>query len=174
MNALLSPAELDARLKKIKLLLLDVDGVLTDGSIFFMEGQGWTRVYNVSDGYGIKLLQKLGVLVGVISGGHSTELKERMKLLGITHMVLGSEDKATSLQKIIEETGVQADQICFVADDLFDIPALRKVGLAITVPDGMPEVKAMAHYITVRGGGRGAVREVIDHIRWAQGLHLPE
>jgi 3-deoxy-D-manno-octulosonate 8-phosphate phosphatase (KDO 8-P phosphatase) len=174
MNTILSPAELDARLKKIKLLLLDVDGVLTDGSIFFMEGQGWTRIYNVNDGYGIKLLQKLGVPIGVISGGMSVELKERMKILGVSHMVLGSEDKAASLQQMIDETGVSAENICFIADDLFDIPALKKVGLAVTVPDAMPEVKAIAHYITVKGGGRGAVREVIDHIRWAQGLHLPE
>jgi 3-deoxy-D-manno-octulosonate 8-phosphate phosphatase (KDO 8-P phosphatase) len=174
MNQILPPAELDARLKKIKLLLLDVDGVLTDGSIFFMEGQGWTRVYNVNDGYGIRLLQKLGIPVGVISGGMSIELKERMKLLGIAHMVLGSENKAESLQKMIDETGIPADQICFVADDLFDIPALKKVGLAVTVPDAMPEVKAIAHYITTKGGGRGAVREVIDHIRWAQGLHPAE
>jgi 3-deoxy-D-manno-octulosonate 8-phosphate phosphatase (KDO 8-P phosphatase) len=174
MSALLPAAELTARLKKVKLLLLDVDGVLTDGSIFFMEGQGWTRVYNVSDGYGIKLLQKLGVPIGVISGGMSIELKERMKILGIAHMVLGSEDKAASLQKMIDETGIAAENICFVADDLFDIPALKRVGLAITVPDGMPEVKAIAHYITTKSGGRGAVREVIDQIRWAQGLHLPE
>ena len=174
MSSLLSPAELDARLKKIKLLLLDVDGILTDGSIFFMEGQGWTRVYNVNDGYGIKLLQQLGIPVGVMSGGMSVELKERMKVLGISHMVLGSENKADSLKQMMAETGVPAESICFVADDLFDIPALKKVGLAITVPDAMPEVKAMAHHITTKGGGRGAVREVIDLIRWAQGLHLPE
>ncbi len=174
MSALLTPAEFDARLKKIKLLLLDVDGVLTDGSIFFIEGQGWTRIYNVNDGYGIKLIQKLGIPVGVITGGHSEELKERMKLLGIAHMVLGSEDKGSSLKKIIEETGIPADQICFVADDRFDIPALRAVGLAISVPGAMPEVKAIVHYITAKGGGKGAVREVIDHIRFAQGLHLPE
>jgi 3-deoxy-D-manno-octulosonate 8-phosphate phosphatase (KDO 8-P phosphatase) len=75
---------------------------------------------------------------------------------------------------MIDETKIPAENICFVADDLFDIPALKRVGLAITVPGGMPEVKAIAHYITVKGGGKGAVREVIDHIRWAQGLHLPE
>jgi 3-deoxy-D-manno-octulosonate 8-phosphate phosphatase (KDO 8-P phosphatase) len=83
MSALLSSAEFDARLKRIKLLLLDVDGVLTDGSIFYIEPQGWSRVYNVNDGYGIKLLQKLGIPIGVISGGMSEELKARMKLLGI-------------------------------------------------------------------------------------------
>ena len=174
MSAILPEVEFRERLKKIKLLLLDVDGVLTDGSIFYIEGQGWTRVYNVNDGYGIKLLQKLGVPIGVMSGGMSDELKERMKILGIQHMILGSEDKADSLRKIIEETKIPADQICFMADDLFDIPALKKVGLAITVPGAMPEVKAIAHFITEKGGGKGAVREVIDHIRWAQGLHLPE
>ena len=174
MSSLLTKPALDARLKNIKLLLLDVDGVLTDASLFFIEGQGWTRVYNVYDGYGIKLIQKLGIPVGVISGGNSEELKERMKLLGISHLVLGSEDKGASLTKMIEETGIQPEQICFVADDLFDIPALERVGLAISVPGAMPEVKAIAHYITERGGGKGAVREVIDLIRIAQGLQLSQ
>jgi 3-deoxy-D-manno-octulosonate 8-phosphate phosphatase (KDO 8-P phosphatase) len=174
MSALLTPLEFETRLKKIKLLLLDVDGVLTDGSIFFVEGQGWTRVYNVNDGYGIKLIQKFGIQVGVISGGMSDELKERIKVLGISHVVLGSEDKGTSLQKMIDLTGIAAENICFVADDLFDIPALKRVGLAVTVPGGMPEVKEIVHFITSKGGGKGAVREVIDHIRFAQGLHLAE
>ncbi|MBC7397105.1 MAG: HAD hydrolase family protein, partial [Bdellovibrionales bacterium] len=149
---------------------LDVDGILTDGSIFFMEGQGWTRIYNIYDGYGIKLIQRLGIPVCVISGGHSNELKERLRVLGIAHAVLGSEDKLTSLNEIIKVTGIPASNICFMADELFDIPALQAVALAVTVPNAVSEVKELAHYITLKNGGEGAVREVIDHLRRAQGL----
>lgn len=172
MKALLSTSELEQRMKKIKLLLLDVDGVLTNGTIFYVEGQGWTRTYNVYDGYGIRYIQKLGLIIGVISGGNSLELKERVKMLGITHSVLGSEDKLSSLRQMMKETGFTREQICFVADDLFDLPALREVGLAITVPDAVQEVVDEAHYITRRKGGTGAVREVIDLIRNAQGLKI--
>ncbi len=172
MKQLLSPADFESRLKKIKLLLLDVDGILTDGSIFFVEGQGWTRVYNVYDGYGIKLIQSMGIPVGVISGGHSNELKERLRVLGISHAVLGSEDKLKSLHEIIAITKIAAENICFMADELFDIPALQAVGLAVTVPNAIPEVKELAHYITDKKGGEGAVREVIDHLRRAQNLSV--
>ncbi len=170
MKSLITPTELDARLKKVKLLLLDVDGILTDGSIFYVEGQGWTRVYNIHDGYGIRLIQKLGIPVGVISGGQSTELKERLKVLGINHFVIGSENKLESLNQMIKETGIPAENICFMADDLFDIPALKQVGLAVTAPNAMVEVKELAHFITEKSGGKGAVRELIDLLRYAQGL----
>jgi 3-deoxy-D-manno-octulosonate 8-phosphate phosphatase (KDO 8-P phosphatase) len=173
MKNLLSPAALQERLKQIKLLLLDVDGILTDGSIFFIEGQGWTRIYNIHDGYGIRLIQKLGIPVGVISGGHSIELKERLKTLGIEHFVLGSEDKLSSLNEMIQKTGVPANHICFMGDDLFDIPALENVGLAVTASNAMTEVKAIANFVTEKCGGKGAVRELIDMIRYAQELKLP-
>jgi len=159
------------KLKRVKLLLLDADGVLTDGTISYLEKHGWFRTYNVYDGYGIKLIQSLGIPVGVISGGNSKDLKERIKLLKIKHSVLGSEDKLKSLEKIVKKTGVPVENICFVADDLFDLPALERVGLAITVPDAVPEVKAMADWVTTRRGGHGAVREVIDAIRKVQKLN---
>ena len=164
------PLGLREKFKRVKLLLLDADGVLTDGSITYLEKHGWCRTHNVYDGYGIKLIQSLGIQVGVISGGNSKDLKERVKLLKIKHAVLGSEDKLKSLDKLVKKTKIPYENICFVADDLFDIPALEKVGLAITVPDGMPEVKAMAHWVTTRRGGHGAVREVIDAIRKVQNL----
>ena len=160
----------DPKLKKIKLILLDVDGVLTDSTVMWIKDQGWTRRYSVYDGYGIKLIQKLGIQVGIISGGNSEELQERMKMLGVEHLVLGSEDKLNSLQIIQKKTGIPLDQICFMGDDLFDIPALEKVGLSISVPDAVPEVKKLVHYVTDRRGGFGAARELIDAIRHAQGL----
>jgi 3-deoxy-D-manno-octulosonate 8-phosphate phosphatase (KDO 8-P phosphatase) len=159
--------EFQKRLGRIRLLLLDVDGVLTDGTIFHVPGQGWTRSYNIYDGYGIKLLQKAGIPVGIISGGASEELKERIRYLGIRHAVLGSEDKLASLRQLSAETGIPPESICFMGDELFDMPALKEAGLAITVPDAMPEVFGIAHAVTSRAGGRGAVREVIDRIRSA-------
>jgi len=169
----LSESEFESRLKRIKLLLLDVDGILTNGSLFFVQGQGWTRTYNIYDGYGIKTIQKLGIRVGIISGGNSTELKERIQMLGIAHSVLGSEDKLGSMNQILKETGIKAEEACFMGDEWFDIPALRAVGLAITVPEAMPEVHQVVHAVTRRSGGHGAVREVIDRIRHAQNLELP-
>ena len=158
------------RLKRIRLLLLDVDGVLTDGTITWIAGQGFTRTYHTQDGYGIRLIQKLGIKIGVISGGQSQDLKERLQLLGIHHFVIGSEDKLESLKKMSAETEIPFEQICFVGDDLFDIPALEQVGLSVTVPNAVPEVKEMVHFITTLPGGRGAVRQVIDAIRKAQNL----
>jgi 3-deoxy-D-manno-octulosonate 8-phosphate phosphatase (KDO 8-P phosphatase) len=158
------------KLKKIRLLLLDVDGVLTDGSITWIAGQGFTRTYHAHDGYGIRLIQKLGLPVGVISGGQSQDLKERLQFLGIQHFVLGSEDKFASLTKMSEETKIPLEQICFIGDDLFDIPALEKVGLAVTVPNAVPEVKEVVHFITTIPGGKGAVRQVIDALRKVQNL----
>jgi len=159
-----------AKLKKIKLLLLDVDGVLSDGSILWIKGQGFTRIYHAHDGYGIRHIQRLGMKVGIISGGNSEDLQERIKFLGITHTVLGSEDKLASLNQLAEQTNTPFDQICFIGDDLFDLPALEKVGLAVTVPDGAPEVQKMADLITTIPGGKGAVRQLIDAIRKAQNL----
>ncbi len=164
------PNELVDKLKKIKLLLLDVDGVLTDGSITWFSGQGFTRTYHTHDGYGIRHIQKLGIMIGVISGGQSQDLKERLQFLGIKYFILGSEDKLTSLNELVEQTKIPLENICFMGDDLFDIPALEKVGLAVTVPNAVPEVKEIAHFITTLPGGKGAVRQVIDAIRKAQNL----
>jgi 3-deoxy-D-manno-octulosonate 8-phosphate phosphatase (KDO 8-P phosphatase) len=164
------PLSLREKFKKVKLLLLDSDGVMTDGSLYFDGKQGFVRVYNIYDGYGISLLQDQGILVGVISGGKTPDLKARIKMLDIQHVVLGSKDKFKSLEMISKKTKIPFENICFVGDDLFDIPALEKVGLAVTVPDAMPEVKAIAHWTTTRRGGHGAVREVVDAIRKIQQL----
>jgi 3-deoxy-D-manno-octulosonate 8-phosphate phosphatase (KDO 8-P phosphatase) len=163
----------DPRFKNIRLLLLDVDGVLTNGNIFFSKETGWTRTYHIHDGFGIKLLQRFSFPVGIISGGQSDELKERIKLLGIEHAILGSEDKLSSMTQISKTTGIPFEQICFMGDELFDLPALRACGLPITVPNAVTEVLEFAHYITKREGGFGAVREVIDVIRQAKGFKNP-
>ncbi len=165
---LLTP-EIQARLKKIKLLLLDVDGVMTDGRIFWQDSSGWTRQFNVKDGYGLKLLMQAGIQVGIISGGVSKDVKTRAEFLKVQHVFLGDENKIIALDKIIASTGLSPDEIAFVGDDLFDIPVLERVGFSATVPHAVEPVKERVHYITEFDGGFGAVREVADAIRKAQG-----
>jgi 3-deoxy-D-manno-octulosonate 8-phosphate phosphatase (KDO 8-P phosphatase) len=169
-NQLISAEEFQSRLKKIKLLLLDVDGILTDARTFYIEGTGFVRVFNMYDGYGIKLLLRAGFPVGIISGGKAKDLQERIKILGIEHAVLGSEDKLQSAKIISEKLNIPFENIAFMGDELFDLPALRAVGLSITVPGAVQDVKNEVNWITQKQGGDGAVREIIDAIRKAQNL----
>ena len=157
--------ELKDKLKKIKLLALDIDGVLTDGRILWIEGSGWTRQFSVKDGYGLKLLMKTGVEIAFISGGDSKSVRERAKFLNVQHVYLGDENKIVALEKIEKETGFERSEMAFVGDDLFDIPVLEVVGFSATVPHAVVDVKNVVHYITSEPGGFGAVREVADLIR---------
>lgn len=170
MNKLLETPDIQSRLKRIKLLALDVDGVMTDGRVFWLEGHGWTRHFHIKDGYGLKVLMKSGIDVAIISGGDSKDVRTRMEFLKIKHVFLGDEDKIKALDKIVASTGYRPEQIAFMGDDLFDIPVIEKVGFSATVPHAVDPVKARVHYITETPGGWGAVREVADAIRKAQGL----
>ena len=167
---ILHSADIQARLKKIKLLILDVDGVMTDGRIFWLDGHGWTRHFHTKDGYGLKVLMKCGIDVAIISGGDSADVRQRMEFLKIKHVFLGDEDKLKALDKIVEATGLALDEMAFMGDDLFDIPVIEKVGFSATVPHAVEAVKRRANYITETLGGWGAVREVADAIRAAQGV----
>ncbi|NDD91079.1 HAD-IIIA family hydrolase [bacterium] len=167
---LLETADLRAKLKKIKILILDVDGVMTDGRVFWLDGHGWTRHFHVKDGYGLKVLMKHGIQVAIISGGESEDVRTRMKFLKIEHVFLGDEDKLKALEKIQTATGLSLEEMAFMGDDLFDIPVIERVGFSATVPHAVEAVKARAHYVTQTQGGWGAVREIADAIRHAQGL----
>src|SRR3954470_10240268 len=167
---LLETPDIQDRLKKIKLLILDVDGVMTDGRIFWLEGHGWTRNFHIKDGYGLKVLMKAGIQVAIISGGDSKDVRIRMEFLKIPHVFLGDEEKTKALDKIQSATGLPYEQMAFMGDDLFDIPVIEKVGFSATVPHAVDPVKARVHYVTETPGGWGAVREVADAIRKAQGL----
>jgi 3-deoxy-D-manno-octulosonate 8-phosphate phosphatase (KDO 8-P phosphatase) len=164
-----SPA-IQARLKKIKLLILDVDGVMTDGRVFWLEGHGWSRHFHVKDGYGLKVLMKCGIDIAVISGGDSVDVRTRMEFLKIKHVFLGDEDKLKALEKIQATTQLELEQMAFMGDDLFDLPVLERVGFSATVPHAVDPVKSRVHYVTQTPGGWGAVREVADAIRKSQGL----
>ena len=154
--------------KKIKLLILDVDGVLTDGKIFVLP-DGETMVsFHVHDGAGIKNLQAIGIMLAVISGRNTKSVRHRLEQLGIKHIFLGSDNKLIALNTLIDELKLTAEQIAYVGDDDADIPVMEKVGLSITVPNAMESVKKIAQYCTQKTGGNGAVREVCDLL---QGVH---
>lgn len=169
-SKLLETKDIQEKLKKIKLLILDVDGIMTDGRIFWLEGHGWTRHFHIHDGYGLKLLMKAGIDVAVISGGDSKDVRTRMEFLKIKQVFLGDEDKLKALEKIKASTGLPFENMAFMGDDLFDIPVLEKVGFSATVQQALPQVREKVDYITEAAAGWGAVREVADAIRKAQGV----
>lgn len=159
---------MDERLKKIKLLLLDVDGVMTDGRIIFDSNGIESKFFNVKDGHGIKMLQRSGVEVGIISGRQSMVVTNRANELGIERVFQKATDKLTPYLSILEAANLTDDQVAFVGDDIIDIPVLRRVGFAAAPPDAVAEVLPYVHLVTTKGGGWGAVREVCDLIMKAQ------
>lgn len=155
---------MEERIKKIRLLLLDVDGVLTDGRIIYDNRGVESKAFDVKDGHGIKLLQRAGTRVGIITGRQSEVVRLRAEELGIDILYQGAKDKLVPYRDILEGLGLNDDEVAYVGDDLVDLPILRRVGLAVTVADAVEEVKPHVHHVTERAGGRGAVREVCDLI----------
>ena len=157
------------RLKKIKLLLLDIDGVMTDGRIIFDSNGIESKFFNVKDGHGIKMVQRGGIEVGIVSGRRSQVVANRAAELGIARVFQGSLDKLTPYQEILADTGLDDSQVAFMGDDIIDIPVLRRVGFAAAPADAVEEVLPHAHFVAKNRGGWGAVREVCDLLLKAQG-----
>ncbi len=157
------------RLIKIKLLLLDVDGVLTRGEIIYTGGDQETKVFNVKDGLGIRLMMKAGIQVGIVTGRQSAAVDRRCRELGITLVYTGVDAKASVLNDILEKTGLNRDQIAFIGDDLPDIPLMKNVGIGVAVADASAVVRKSADYVTECRGGHGAVREFCEVILKARG-----
>lgn len=157
------------KLKHIRLLLLDVDGVMTDGGIIYDANGLETKRFNVKDGHGIKMLQRHGVEVGIITGRTSVVVENRARELGISLVYQGALKKLDSYEDIREKTGLEDYQIAYMGDDVIDVPVLRRVGFSAAPQDGLPDVLAIVDYISTCGGGRGAVRDVCDHILKARG-----
>jgi 3-deoxy-D-manno-octulosonate 8-phosphate phosphatase (KDO 8-P phosphatase) len=157
------------RAAAIKVLILDVDGVLTDGSLTYGPDGEATKTFNVLDGLGIELLQKTGVAVAIISARKSPVVVRRAADLKIMHVYQGTHDKRIAFADLLQVTGASAEECGYIGDDVIDLPLLRKVGFAVTVPSGHPEIQHRAHYVTKANGGRGAVREVCDMVMRAQG-----
>lgn len=162
---------LSERAQTIQLLILDVDGVMTDGRLLFTPEGEEIKAFHVLDGQGIKLLQRAGISVAVISGRRSKSLEMRLKALNIEHAYLGYEDKLTPFFQLLETFQLQADQVAFMGDDWIDLPVLTRVGLAASVPNAVEVVKHHAHWISEQSGGFGAVRAFAEWLLKEKGLY---
>jgi 3-deoxy-D-manno-octulosonate 8-phosphate phosphatase (KDO 8-P phosphatase) len=163
--------EIMQRAAGIKLLALDVDGVLTDGRLYFAEDGNELKAFDIQDGHGMKLLQAAGVRCAIITGRNTKLVERRATNLGIRHLLQGREDKLVALRELTKELGIALEHVAYVGDDWPDLPAVRAVGLGITVANAHQELRTHAHYVTRLEGGRGAVREVCDLLLKAQGRY---
>jgi len=161
-------AVLRERASKIRMLVLDVDGVLTDGKLYFDHAGNEMKAFNSRDGMGMKALQRVGIEVAVITGRKSEAVAQRMAQLGIQYVYQGREDKLEAFLELLKVTGLDPQQVCFAGDDWIDLPVLLRAGLAVSVADAEERVKQQAHWITRRNGGDGAVREICNLILAAQ------
>ena len=159
-----SPKDLVRRAKQIRFLLLDVDGVLTDGLIYLDSNGNEIKAFHIHDGHGLHLLQEAGVRVGLISGRASRVVDFRAKELGITEVHQGVSKKLPVYLDLLKRYKLQDQQIAYMGDDIIDIPILERAGLAIAVANAVKAVKVKVHMVTVRPGGEGAVREVTDFL----------
>ena len=155
---------------RIRLLILDVDGVLTDGSLFLGDDGQEYKAFNSRDGHGIKMLQKHGVIVAIITGRTSQVVEHRMANLGVKHVYQGKLEKLPAYEELAAKLGIPAEETAYVGDDVVDLPVMRKIGLAIAVQDAHPLVQAHSHWQTPSHGGRGAARDVCEMLMEAQGV----
>ena len=160
---------LEQRLARVELLLLDVDGVLTDGRVVIDDRGVESKSFDVRDGHGLKLLQRSGVGVGLVTGRRSRVVELRAAELGIGEVHQGVKDKLLVVRKILARRSLNPDQVAYVGDDVVDLPVMLQVGAALTVADAPEYVREHAHWIAANKGGRGAVREVCEEILKARG-----
>lgn len=157
--------------RNIKMLVVDVDGVLSDGRLMFSEDGNEIKAFDTQDGHGIKMLQRAGITVAIITGRTSDIVKRRAANLGVQHLLQGREDKLVALHEIAKPLGLALDEIAYVGDDWPDLPAIMSVGFGVAVANAHIELRTRADHVTSNRGGRGAVREVCDLILMAQGRY---
>ena len=162
-------SEVQKRAARIKLLLMDCDGVLTDGRVWLFENGEEQKGFHTRDGLGIDLFHRAGLRSGIISGRTSTAVQKRAAGLGMSFVIQGCEDKRRAFAETLEQAGVEKLEVAFIGDDLNDIPLMLQSGLGVAVADAAPETRKHAHYVTTAAGGFGAVREVIELILKSQG-----
>lgn len=158
------------RIKRIKLMVFDVDGVLTDGSIIYLDNGTEMKIFDVQDGHGLKLLLRAGIELALLSGRYSKITERRAEELGIKHVYQNVKRKLDAYEDIVNRLNFQPHEIGYMGDDLIDIPVMKRVGWAVTVPNANIYVFPYAHYITKKTGGRGACREVCDIVLQVKGL----
>lgn len=164
------PSQLLDKAAKIKLLICDVDGVLSDGKVYFTNQTDEIKNFNIKDGLGIKLLQRSGIEVAIITGRQSRIVEHRAKELGIQHIYQGHSDKRAAFKQIAQNLGLNSEQIAHIGDDLPDLPLMKLAGLGICVADAYHFVRQHADWCTTLNGGQGAVREVADLLLFSQNM----
>ncbi len=169
LEAVLSPADIEA-MRKVKLLMLDVDGVLTDGRLFYDSEGRESKVFHVQDGAGLVYWKRSGFVSGLLSGREAKCIRVRAKELRVDEVHLGKGHKLPVLQEVLERRNLSLEEVCYVGDDFLDLEVLRCVGMPVSVPQGRPEVKAVCRYITQAPAGFGAVRELVELLLEAKGL----
>ena len=162
-------ATLERRASHIKLLLMDCDGVLTDGRLWLTEDGNEQKSFNTHDGLGLTLFHRGGLKSGIITGRSSKAVTRRAQELGVEFVRQGEPDKVAAFEQLLKVAGVTEDEVAFVGDDLPDIPIMKRAELAVAVADAVEETRSVAHYVTRAAGGRGAVREVVELILKSQG-----
>jgi 3-deoxy-D-manno-octulosonate 8-phosphate phosphatase (KDO 8-P phosphatase) len=155
--------------RRVRLLALDVDGVMTDGRLYFQADGQETKVFSTQDGLGIKLLRRAGIEVAIITGRESPMVTQRAQALGIEHVVQGRDDKLDILQNLLSRLRLDLAQIAYCGDDLPDLACIVRAGLGISVPNAPDYIRQRADWVTQRPGGQGAVREICDHLLETQG-----
>ncbi len=158
------------QLARIQLLICDVDGVLSDGSIYLGNQGEEYKSFNTKDGFGIKALQNAGIAVAIITGRSSSIVTERMKSLGVRHVYQGQSDKMLSYQSLLADLELTPEQVAYIGDDVVDLPVMQDCGLGVAVADAHPLVRQKADYVTSLSGGRGAVRELCDLMLESRGV----
>ena len=161
--------DIHSKAAAVRLIVFDVDGVLTDGSLFIGDDGQEYKAFNSKDGHGMVMLQQSGVEIAIITGRTSEVVRIRMASLGIERVYQGKREKLPAYEEIKQITGFDDEQIAYVGDDVVDLPVMTRVGFAVTVQDAHPLTKQHAHWVTPSGGGRGAAREVCELIMDAQG-----
>ena len=162
-------ASIERRASRIKLLLMDCDGVLTDGRLWLTDDGDEQKSFNTHDGLGLSLLHRAGLKSGIITGRSSRAVARRAQELGVEFVCQGNPDKTAAFEQLLQQAGVDENEVAFVGDDLPDIPIMNRAELAVAVADAVEETRSVAHYVTRAKGGRGAVREVIEIILKSQG-----
>jgi 3-deoxy-D-manno-octulosonate 8-phosphate phosphatase (KDO 8-P phosphatase) len=160
--------DVSARARKIRLLVMDVDGVLTDGRMVLSDSGDELKMFHTHDGIGLALAHRAGLTTAMITGETNPIAKARGEKLGVGTVVLGARRKGEAVETILTTTGLPNEALAYIGDDLLDVPALERAGLAIAVADAVPDVKAIAHVVTAARGGTGAVRECVELILRAQ------
>ena len=164
-------ADLTARAARVRLMIFDVDGILTDGGLLYGADGEQLKRFNALDGHGIKQLQQSGVATAIISARQSAIVSRRAGDLGIAHVQQGVHDKHAAFVRLLAQLGLAPDACGFIGDDVIDLPILSQVGFAVSVPNGHPDVRSRVHYVTQASGGHGAAREICDLIMQAQNTY---